>query len=147
MLALVTSLLAFQPQSSSVPTLMKLRGGMSLGPINPGNLDGVLKVVAAVTAAGAITEKYAGVGETTLTKMFKGDVWSTNLIISMVTGVSSAVIYSVGASPFDVAKLGAVLWLSSVLMKLKDANFDLMTLKDDPVETVVAALSTFFAFA
>ena len=120
---------------------------MSLGPINPDNLDGVLKVAAAVTAAGAITEKYAGLGETTLTKLFKGDVWTTNLIIAMTTGVASTVIYSVGGSAFDTAKLGAVLWLASVLIKLKDAGFDVMTLKDNMVETGVAALSTFFAFA
>ena len=148
MLALVTTLLAFSPQKQALPmSVMKLRGGMSLGPINPGNLDGALKVAAAVTAASAITEKYAGLGETALTKLFKGDVFTTNLIISMTTGVPSAVVYSVGASAFDSTKLAAVLWLGSVLTKLKDANFDLMTLKDDPVESVVAALSTFFAFA
>ena len=44
---------------------MKLRGGMSIGPITPGNFDGACKVAAAVTAAGAIANKYAGIGETT----------------------------------------------------------------------------------
>ena len=42
--------------------------------LNAGDINGALKVAAAVTAAGAITEKYAGVEETALTKMFKGDV-------------------------------------------------------------------------
>merc|ERR1712167_65257 len=98
--------------------VMKLRGGMSLGPITPGNFDGALKVAAAITAAGAVTEKYAGIGETTITKFFKGDTWNTNLIIAMTTGVGSTVLYSVGASPFEAAKLTAVLWLASVVIKL-----------------------------
>ena len=40
-----------------------------------------------------------------------------------------------------------VLWLIGVLSKLKDAEFDVKTLGDDKVETVVAAAATFFAFA
>ena len=82
------------------PGLMKLRGGMSLGPLNPGNFEGGMKVAAAITAAGAVTSKYADVGETQLTKLFSGDVWNTNLIISIVTGVTSTVVYSVGGSAF-----------------------------------------------
>merc|ERR1719305_358631 len=128
MLAIVTSLMAFQPASQVPSSVLALRGGMSLGPINPDNLDGVLKVAAAVTAAGAITEKYAGLGETTVTKLFKGDVWTTNLIIAMTTGVTSTVVYSMGSSGFETAKLGAALWALSVLMKLKDANFDVNSL-------------------
>jgi len=127
---------------------LKLRGGaLELGPITSANVDGVLKVAAAVTAAGAITEKYAGVGETTLTKTFKGDVWSTNLVISIVTGVTTTVVYTMGASGFEAAKVGAVLWLLSVLMKLKDAGFDVSSLGNDPIETAVAALSMVLAFA
>ena len=59
-----------------------------------------MKVAAAITAAGAVTSKYADVGETQLTKLFSGDVWNTNLIISIVTGVTSTVVYSVGGSAF-----------------------------------------------
>merc|ERR1719305_894204 len=129
------------------PNLMKLRGGVALGPIDSDNVNGVLKVAAAVTAAGAISEKYAGIGETTVTKTFKGDVWNTNLVIALVTGVASSVVYSVGASAFDGAKLTSALWLLSVLMKLKDASFDVSTLANDPVETLVAALTTVFAWA
>jgi len=127
--------------------LMKLRGGMNLGPLTPDNFGGALKVAAAVTAASAVTEKYAGLGETAVTKLFKGDVWTTNLIIAMVTGVASTVIYSVGGSAFDTAQLGAVLWLAGVASKLKDSGFDVSTLKDDPIETGVAVLSAVFAFA
>ena len=75
-----------------------------MGPLNSGNFDNALKVAAAVTAAGAITSKYADIEDTTLSKMFKGGVWNTNLLISLVTGGASAVIYSVGASSFDAAK-------------------------------------------
>merc|ERR1719174_2343114 len=120
---------------------------MDLGPLDSGNFNNVLKLAAAVTAAGAVTEKYAGVGETTVTKFFKGDVWSTNLIIQMVTGVASTVVYSMGDSGFEGAKVASVLWLISVLSKLKDSGFDVTTLKDDPAETIVTILATVFAFA
>lgn len=130
-----------------MPALMKLRGGLDMGPVNADNVNGVLKVAAAVTAAGAITEKYAGLGETTLTKTLKGDVWTTNLIIAMVTGVASTVVYSVGASDFDGAKLTAALWLVGVLVKFKDSGFDVSSLTADPVETVITVLNTLLAFA
>jgi len=127
--------------------LMKLRGGMDLGPITSDNVDGVLKVAAAVTAAGAITEKYAGLSGTTITDFFKGDVWTTNLIIAMVTGVATNVLYSVGASSFDAGKLGSALWLASVLLKLKDSGFDVSTLANDPVETIIAVVSAVLTWA
>ena len=99
-----------------------------------------------MTAAGAITEKYAGLGETELTKLFKGDVWTTNVIIAIVTGVATNVLYSVGASDFDSGKLTAVLWLAGLLSKLKDSP-DVATLTGNPVETVVTVLATLLAFA
>merc|ERR1719174_2336380 len=114
-------LLATAVSASQLTPCLKLRGGMDLGPVNADNVGGFLKLAAGVTAAGAITEKYAGLGETTLTKTFKGDVWTTNLIIAMVTGVANTVLYSVGESGFDAAKVGALLWLGGLIMKLKDA--------------------------
>ena len=65
----------------------------------------------------------------------------------MVSGVASTVVYSVGGSSFDTAKLAAVLWSAGVVSKLKDSGFDVTTLKDDPIETGVAVLSAVFAFA
>lgn len=90
--------------------------GMSIGPINPGNFDGGLKVAAAVTAAGAIAGKYADIDETPLTKFFSGGVWNTNLVISLATGAASSVVYAVGAAPFDTAKLTACMWCASPLL-------------------------------
>jgi hypothetical protein len=135
-------------KTPAMQNAMKLRGGMSnLGPLNPGNFNGAMQVAAAVTAAAAVTEKYGGIGETALTKKFKGDVWNTNLIISLVTGGASAVVYSVTGSAFEAAKVTSILWLVSVLAKLQDAEFDVKTLLDDKVETVVALAATYFAFA
>ena len=111
----------------------------NFGPLNSGNFDGGLKVAAAVTAAGAITSKYANIEETTLTKAFKGGAWNTNLIISVVTGVTSTVVYSMGGSGFEAAKVASALWLISVLCKFKDSSFDVKSLLNDPVETAVAA--------
>ena len=73
-LALVACVSASKVAPLRLSKVMNLRGGMDLGPLNAGDINGALKVAAAVTAAGAITEKYAGVEETALTKMFKGDV-------------------------------------------------------------------------
>jgi len=103
-------------------------------------------VAGAVTAAGAITEKYAGIDETTLTKTFKGDVWSTNLIIAMVTGVATNVLYSMGASDFDGAKLQSALWLVSVVVKLMDSSGDVAAMMQSPVEPVIALLVTVLAW-
>ena len=50
-------------------------------------------------------------------------------------------------SGFEAAKLASTLWLASVLIKLKDKSFDVATLADDKVETVVALLSTYLAYA
>jgi hypothetical protein len=142
-LATCVSASSVLPQSK----VLALRGGMDLGPINDDNFGGALKVAAAVTAAGAITEKYAGLEGTTITNFFKGDVWTTNLVIAMVTGVATNVLYSVGASNFDAGKLASALWLGSVLLKLKDAGFDVSTLGNDPIETVVAVVSAVLAWA
>ena len=117
--------------------VLALRGGMDIGPINADNTGGFLKVAAAVTAAGAITEKYGGLEETTLTKLFKGDVWTTNLIILMVTGVATNVLYSVGGANFDAGKLTSLLWLAGLVVKLKDAP-ELATLMNNPVDAVIA---------
>ena len=127
-------------------SVMKLRGGMSLGPLNPNNFNGACQVAAAVTAAAAITEKYGGLGETALTKKFKGDWQNTNLIIALVTGGASTVVASVNAASFNAAKLGAVLWLVSVLSKAKDAG-DASSLMDNKEETLIAAAATYLAFA
>ena len=86
-------------------------------------------------------------GETALTKTFKGDLFTTNLIISMVTGVASTVLYSVGSSSFDTGQLTAVLWLVSVLVKFKDSNFDVGSLTEGPIEKAVATAATILAFA
>ena len=96
--------------------------------------------------AGAITEKYGGLGETDLTKLFKGDVWTTNLIIAMVTGVGSTVLYTMGASDFDAGKLTSLLWLAGLVVKLKDSP-DFATLMNNPVETVIALVTTAIAWA
>lgn len=88
-LALVA--LVAQSQASNIANskVLTLRGGMDLGPVTADNVGGVLKVAAALTASGAILEKYAGVGETTITKAAKGDFFSTNLVIAMVTYLAS----------------------------------------------------------
>jgi len=134
--------------AANIAPVMKLRGGMSLGPITPGNFNGVLQTAAAITAADAISQKYGGLDGTSLGSIFAGGVWNTNLLIALTTGVASTVVYSIeAASTFETAKLTAVLWLLSVGNKLKGKNFDFSSLMDDKVETVVAVVATYLAFA
>lgn len=148
MFSLVTIALAVaSPSALQQSKVLALRGGMSMGPFNSGNFENTLKVCAAMTAAGAMTAKYADVEGTTLSKALSGGVWNTNLLISLVTGVTSTVVYSVGASSFDTAKLTAVLWLATVVLDLKDANFDLATLKDQKIQTGLAVAAAYLAFA
>jgi len=147
MLAIVSLALAASSPALQNSKVLALRGGMSFGPLNPGNFDGSLKVAAAVTAAGAITSKYADIPDTTLTSTFKGGVWNTNLIISVVTGVTGTVVYSVGASAFDATKLTAVLWIASALLDFKNSNWDINSLKDNKVQTAVAAAAALLSFA
>jgi len=119
---------------------------MDIGPLNADNVGAFMKVAAGVTAAGAITEKYGGLGETELTKLFKGDVWTTNLIIAMVTGVVTNVLYSVSDGTFDAGKLTSLLWLAGFLMKLKDAP-EIATVMSNPVEAVVTIVMALTAWA
>jgi hypothetical protein len=50
MLGLVCSMLAFSTKSQVPQQVLQLRGGMELGPLTPGNFNGVLQVAAAITA-------------------------------------------------------------------------------------------------
>jgi len=50
MLGFVCSILAFQTKSQVPQSVLQLRGGMDLGPLNPDNFNGALQVAAAITA-------------------------------------------------------------------------------------------------
>ena len=76
----------------------------------------------------------------------RAQVWSTNLIIAMVTGVATNVLYSMGASDFDGAKLQSALWLVSVVVKLMDSSGDVAAMMQSPVEPVIALLVTVLAW-
>ena len=64
----------------------------------------------------------------------------------MVTGVATNVLYSVGASGFDSGKLASALWMVGLLSKLKDSP-DVSTITDNPVESVIAIVTTLLAWA
>ena len=119
--------------------LMALRGGMAVGPLDADMSANLLKVAAATTVASAVASKYGGFGSTSLGDFFSGDVWTTNVVISIVTGVASTVLYTMGESGFDTTQLTAALWLGSLALKLKDsASVD--TLQDNKEETIIAAV-------
>ena len=127
--------------------LMALRGGMAVGPLDADMSANLLKVAAATTVASAVASKYGGFGSTSLGDFFSGDVWTTNVVVAMVTGLASTVLYTMGESGFDTTQLTAALWLGSLALKLKD-NASVDTLKDNKEETIIAAvlaLNTFMA--
>ena len=64
-----------------------------------------------------------------------------------MTGVTGTVVYSVGASAFDATKLTAVLWIASALLDFKNSNWDINSLKDNKVQTAVAAAAALLSFA
>ena len=99
----------------------------------------LLKVAAATTVASAVASKYGGFGSTSLGDFFSGDVWTTNVVVAMVTGLASTVLYTMGESGFDTTQLTAALWLGSLALKLKD-NASVDTLKDNKEETIIAAV-------
>ena len=119
--------------------LMALRGGMAVGPLDADMSANLLKVAAATTVASAVASKYGGFGSTTLGDFFSGDVWTTNVVVAMVTGLASTVLYTMGESGFDTTQLTAALWLGSLALKLKD-NASVDTLKDNKEETIIAAV-------
>ena len=119
--------------------LMALRGGMAVGPLDADMSANLLKVAAATTVASAVASKYGGFGSTSLGDFFSGDVWTTNVVVAMVTGLASTVLYTMGESGFDTTQLTASLWLGSLALKLKD-NASVDTLKDNKEETIIAAV-------
>ena len=119
--------------------LMALRGGMAVGPLDADMSANLLKVAAATTVASAVASKYGGFGSTSLGDFFSGDVWTTNVVVAMVTGLASTVLYTMGESGFDTTQLTAALWLGSLALKLKD-NASVDTLKDHKEETIIAAV-------
>ena len=94
---------------------------------------------AATTVASAVASKYGGFGSTSLGDFFSGDVWTPNVVVAMVTGLASTVLYTMGESGFDTTQLTAALWLGSLALKLKD-NASVDTLKDNKEETIIAAV-------
>ena len=148
--ALTRDALSTQIVARAPSNLLKLRGGVDLGPINDDNVNGFLKLAAACTAAGAITQKYADLEATTITKFFSGDVWTSNLIIALVTGVASTVVYNVGASGFEAGKLTSALWAATVLLNLQSSNFDVAGLfadREKLTEFVIAVVTSVLAWA
>ena len=119
--------------------LMALRGGMAVGPLDADMSANLLKVAAATTVASAVASKYGGFGSTSLGDFFSGDVWTTNVVVAMVTGLASTVLYTMGESGFDTNQLTSALWLGSLALKLKD-NASVDTLKDNKEETIIAAV-------
>ena len=119
--------------------LMALRGGMAVGPLDADMSANLPKVAAATTVASAVASKYGGFGSTSLGDFFSGDVWTTNVVVAMVTGLASTVLYTMGESGFDTTQLTAALWLGSLALKLKD-NASVDTLKDNKEETIIAAV-------
>lgn len=139
----------FLVASTNAATLapaLKLRGGADLGPVNADLVNGALKVAAAVTASGALAEKYAGMGSVAITKVTKDDYFTTNVIIALVTYATN-VVANFGDSGFDAAQVTAGLWAASVLLKFKDADFDVGSLKDNWLEVLTAAVLGYITFA
>ena len=102
--------------AGAVAPALRLRGGVKLGPLTGENALAALKTAAAVTAGGAVIEKYTDLGETAITAFAKaqGELFSTNLIICLCTFCSSCL-----APTFPAVKTVAVLWLLTLILNLQ----------------------------
>ena len=121
-----------------LPKALALRGGMDLGPMN-NELAGQLgRTAAAVTVGGAVLNKYAGLGDTALTKAFSGELFTTNAVIALVSGGLSVVTHAVSPG-FDSTKLVAGLWVVNLAKTLMDkgANADTVANKEAAAIAVV----------
>ena len=77
---------------------------------------------------------------------FSGDVWTTNVVVAMVTGLASTVLYTMGESGFDTTQLTAALWLGSLALKLKAGPWERFVLSvqkpGEPTTTPLPAETT-----
>ena len=102
---------------------------------------GVGKTLAGVTVGGALLDKYAGVGSTTIVDAASGGVFTTNAVIAATTYCTSCL-----TSSFSTIEVVASLWIASVALKFKDSGVNEDSLKANLVETAIAAVMGVIAF-
>jgi hypothetical protein len=135
-----------QAMPKPLPKALALRGGMDLGPMN-NELAGQLgRTAAAVTVGGAVLNKYAGLGDTTLTKAFSGELFTTNAVIALVSGGLSVVTHAVSPG-FDTTKLVAGLWIVNMAKTLMDKGANADTVMANKEAMAIAVVLGVMAWA
>ena len=99
------------------------------------------KTLAGVTVGGALLDKYAGVGSTTIVDAASGGVFTTNAVIAATTYCTSCL-----TSSFSTIEVVASLWIASVALKFKDSGVNEDSLKANLVETAIAPIMGVIAF-
>ena len=121
----------------------------TVGPLDSDNTLALLKAGAALSITSAVAEKYAGLGSTTLTDFVKSQpgFFNTNAVIALLT-YGAHILGDNLSGDYDAGTLAATMWVASLLLKLKDSNFDIVgTAKDDPLSTATAVLTAVLAWA
>ena len=132
--------LAKMPTSSKA---LAVRGGGAIGPLDVGLATDISKVVASVTIGSALLEKYGGMAETNVASACKGELFTTNAVIALITGGCSL---GLCAGGFDAAKVMAGMWIASLLLTLKDEGVSPKTITDNIPLSVIAVATGFMAF-
>lgn len=143
---LILALLFATASAKVSPIALNVRGGASIGPLDSGLAGDLAKVATSMTIGSAVVEKYGGLGSTTLSNFFKGDLFSTNAIITLVASCASNFFVGTCGSGFDGVKLAAGLWVTSLVLTLKNDGASVDTVMANKEATVIAALLAFMAF-
>jgi len=128
-----------------LPTALSVRGGMDIGPLNSELAGQLGRTAAAVTVGSAVLDKFAGLGGTTLTGAFSGDLFTTNAVIALASGGLSVVTHSI-AGGFGTDKLIAALWIVNLVKTLQASSISVDSIMDNKAATVIAVALGLIAF-
>lgn len=142
----VCGLFDTQAMPKPLPKALAVRGGMDLGPLNSELAGQLGRTAAAVTVGSAVLNKYAGLGETTLSKAFSGDLFTTNAVIALVSGGLTVFTHAVSGN-FGTTKLIAGLWLVNLAKTLMDAGANADTVMANKEAVVIAVVLGVMAWA
>jgi hypothetical protein len=132
--------------SKPLPKALAVRGGMDIGPLDSKLAGQLGRTAAAVTVGSAVLNKYGGLGDTTLTKAFSGDLFTTNAVIALVSGGLTVFTHAI-SSNFDTTKLIAGLWLVNLAKTLMDAGVNGDTVMANKEAVIIAVVLGVMAWA
>ena len=125
------------------PKALAVRGGAAVGPIDEALAMNAAKTIAGVTIGAKALEKFLGTKSTTLGEAVGGDEATTNAVITFAAYATS----TISGDAFGATETAAALWITSAVLKLKDAGVDADSIKDNALNIAIAVVMGVIAFA